>query len=164
MNDNQNGFVTRSTSRVLAEPGGKSSMGFLFSPKNTDAMPGTAKAKANEASPATGTAALSTRPEESAREAAARIKAKNESQHFSPFGGSPPRRHVTSRPEESASEAAARIKAKNEAQHLPVGFGRSPPRRHVTSSNAYASSSTTNSYNVITGRSTSRVVSFIARK
>jgi hypothetical protein len=30
MNDNQNNFVTRSTSRVLSEPGGKSSTSFLF--------------------------------------------------------------------------------------------------------------------------------------
>eukprot|EP00985_Skeletonema_marinoi_P028492 scaffold25049_cov110-Skeletonema_marinoi.AAC.2 len=81
MNDNQNAFVTRSTSRVLAEPGGKSSVGD-----------------------------------------AARIKQKNESQHFSIFG------------------------ARNDIQ---------APKE---SSNAFASSATTNSYNVLTDRPTSRVL------
>ena len=68
-------------------------------------------------------------------------------------------------PENPAILAAAQIKARNEASSVSHLFGRKKsastgqqPKR-VVSSNAYASSNTTNSYNVITDRSTSRVVS-----
>ena len=118
MNDNQNAFVKRSTSRVLAEPGGKSSMGFLFGPKNVTATPAKAKGKENAVNAAPATAS----PKESAIEAAARIKLKNEAQHFSMLG--------------CAAKSTER-----------------------TSRNAFASASATNSYNVLTDRSTSRVVS-----
>jgi len=60
--------------------------------------------------------------------------------------------------EETAISAAARIKKKNEAQNFLL-FSRNPAeKKNVTSSNAFASSSSTNSYNVLTDRSTSRVL------
>ena len=154
MNDNQNAFVTRSTSRVLAEPGGKSSMGFLFggggstTPKKQQTSNNTCteeqknnsvvatkaveetttndKKKDEEEKVVASTTAV--QEEESAITAAARIKAQNESQHFSLFGGS------------------SNVKVIDESK---------------VSANAYASSATTNSYNVLTDRPTSRVVSFV---
>ena len=67
--------------------------------------------------------------------------------------------------EESAITAAARIKAQNESQHFSL-FGVSSNVKVIdetktVSANAYASSATTNSYNVLTDRPTSRVVSFV---
>ena len=66
--------------------------------------------------------------------------------------------------EESAITAAARIKAQNESQHFSL-FGGSSNVKVIdetkVSANAYASSATTNSYNVLTDRPTSRVVSFV---
>jgi len=66
--------------------------------------------------------------------------------------------------EESAITAAARIKAQNESQHFSL-FGGSSNVKIIdetkVSANAYASSATTNSYNVLTDRPTSRVVSFV---
>jgi len=79
--------------------------------------------------------------------------------------------HMTpTKVDETAISAAARIKQKNEAQTFSLfGGGTSSSSSSSTphvkdapplSSNAYASSSTTNSYNVLTDRPTSRVVSY----
>ena len=152
MNDNQNAFVTRSTSRVLAEPGGKSSMGFLFggggstTPKKQQTSNNTCTEEEKNNSVATkaveetnsndkkkeedkvAPTAAAVQEGESAISAAVRIKAQNESQHFSLFGGS------------------SNVKVIDESK---------------VSANAYASSATTNSYNVLTDRPTSRVVSSV---
>ena len=63
--------------------------------------------------------------------------------------------------EESAISAAARIKQKNESQHFTLfpGGSNNVTQDTKVSSNAFASAATTNSYNVLTDRPTSRVVS-----
>ncbi len=142
MNDNQNNFVTRSTSRVLSEPGGKSSTSFLFggstpanavsvkppakaTPKKTAVEPTTRAKTAAGGAVSPGVLSPFT--------AAARIKSKQETTSFSLFGG---------------GGGAATTAAMGGSDATAV------------SSNAFASSSSTNSYNVLTDRSTSRVVSF----
>ena len=145
MNDNQNAFVKRPTSRVLAAPGGKSSMGAIFGggmstttntkndtskklpPKEEAVVFNNNSTVANEEEEATtnNTVLQKKEEEESAISAAARIKLKNESQHFTLFPGG----------------------SNNVTQDTKV------------SSNAFASAATTNSYNVLTDRPTSRVVS-----
>ena len=151
MNDNQNYFVNRSTSRVLSEPGGKSSTSFLFggstsanavgdanepaetTPKKTAVGSATtAKTATAGASDAIGGSRDHAPGMLSPFTAAARIKSKQETSSFSLFGG---------------GAAAATTAARGESVATAV------------SSNAFASSSATNSYNVLTDRSTSRVVS-----
>ena len=147
MNDNQNAFVKRPTSRVLAAPGGKSSMGAIFGggmstttntkndtskklpPKEEAVVFNNNSTVANEEEEATTNNSVLQKKEEeeSAISAAARIKQKNESQHFTLFPGG----------------------SNNVTQDTKV------------SSNAFASAATTNSYNVLTDRPTSRVVRVI---
>lgn len=146
MNDNQNYFVTRSTSRVLAEPGGKSSTGFLFGGSTAAAKtspPKKCTVDQNKGNNAVAEAKTTTeepaaaivnndggkKEEEDAIAACARIKQKNEAQNFSLFGG-------------GGASASSEKKTTT-----------------TTSANAFASASTTNSYNVLTDRPTSRVVS-----
>ncbi|KAL9178365.1 hypothetical protein ACHAXT_000012 [Thalassiosira profunda] len=152
MNDNQNYFVTRSTSRVLAEPGGKSSTGFLFG--------GSAAANATTVAPATASGC--TVKEETTvaapAEAVETVEATEKTAEETPKAEeeAPVTAAADESGEESALAAAVRIKAKNEGQHFSIFGGVAAEK--PASSNAYASSATTNSYNVLTDRSTSRVL------
>jgi len=203
MNDNQNNFVTRSTSRVLSEPGGKSSAGFLFGggggnfpqqqqPKvssssvTTMAPPpiiiGTDKKKEGvivAAPPAAGALSPKSTPfvlgnSPCKKEEASPVVPAVGEKKCPPAGPAltrndgvavPPVVSVVSSDsnsnDESAINAAARIKSKNEANSFSLfGFPASAAvNKSNVSSNAFATSSTTNSYNVLTDRSTSRVVS-----
>jgi len=158
MNDNQNAFVTRSTSRVLAEPGGKSSMGFLFggggstTPKKQQTSNNTCTEEEKNTSNVATKAVEETTTNDKKKEEDEKVAAPNTTTTA-----------VVQEEEESAITAAARIKAQNESQHFSL-FGESSNVEVIdetkVSANAYASSATTNSYNVLTDRPTSRVVSF----
>ena len=144
MNDNQNYFVTRSTSRVLSEPGGKSSVGFLFG--------GGMSTKAPESNKGL------TEPEKVVRQQT--VAAEKDEETKDPLKGDELKNAAAtaSRSIDTFSEAA-RIKQKNELQHFSI-FGATTPMNdtQAESSNAFASAATTNSYNVLTGRPTSRVL------
>lgn len=151
MNDNQNAFVKRPTSRVLSEPGGKATFNLFGgggSGGKAAAPPIVTPRNVEEPAPAAN-------EEEAPKEEA-------------PEEETPEKEEETPKEEkeeeESAMSAAARIKAKNEAQHFTLFSSPSKGKKPAapTSSNAFASASTTNSYNVITDRSTSRVVSFVS--
>ena len=158
MNDNQNAFVTRSTSRVLAEPGGKSSMGFLFGGGGGSTTPKKQQTSNNTTcteEQKNNSVATTTKAVESTTN---NDKKKEEEEVVAPTT-------TAVQEEESAITAAARIKAQNESQHFSL-FGVSSNVKVIdetktVSANAYASSATTNSYNVLTDRPTSRVVSFV---
>ena len=150
MNDNQNAFVKRPTSRVLAAPGGKSSMGAIFgggmstttNTKNDTSKKLPPKEEAvvfnNNSTVASD---INKKEEEEATTNNTVLQKKEE--------------------EESAISAAARIKLKNESQHFTLfpGGSNNVTQDTKVSSNAFASAATTNSYNVLTDRPTSRVVS-----
>lgn len=189
MNDNQNGFVTRSTSRVLAEPGGHSSFSLFGAPapknvSNDDSKRpdniATHAAAAQDATAAT-TPIPPVSPAKENNDMAAQIKARNESSHFSLFGGSSSttnsnsnHHHVNKTTPTNAQaqaqieatnmviencNAAARIKQENEGTHFNLyGGNASSSNAAPTSSNKFASASSTNSYNVLTDRPTSRVI------
>ena len=180
MNDNQNYFVTRSTSRVLSEPGGKSSTGYLFgggggcgssrTTTTTTTMPAAATSSASATSCATPNRHGNTNSGNSTA-SPIRNTMTNAATNSSPMPNSNDTTTATPnrKGEESAISAAARIKQKNEAQTFSLFGGGSGTTTTSSSShsnapqplssNAYASSSTTNSYNVLTDRPTSRVVS-----
>ena len=164
MNDNQNAFVTRSTSRVLSEPGGKSSTGFLFG--------GSTTANKKTDKPASGAPPTTSKLEEEAAVIAKEVKDKaaviaKEVEDKAAVVA----KEVVNKAAVVAKQAeymaagnfaqseAARFKAKNEAQHFSLCGNTSSPAKNTTSSNAFTSAATTNSYNVITDRPTSRVVS-----
>ena len=142
MNDNQNAFVTRSTSRVLSEPGGKSSTGFLFG--------GSTTVNKKTGKPASGAPPTTSKLEEEAAVIAKEVvnKAADVAKQAEYMAAG-----------NFAQSEAARFKAKNEAQHFSLCGNTSSPAKNTTSSNAFTSAATTNSYNVITDRPTSRVVS-----
>jgi len=140
MNDNQNAFVTRSTSRVLAEPGGKSSVGFLFGG-------GAAKAPAPAAEKA-----------EPEKEVLAKEVAAEEEKRATDLKATTAASDTTPVAVNDAISDAARIKQKNESQHFSIFGARNDIQAPKESSNAFASSATTNSYNVLTDRPTSRVL------
>ena len=165
MNDNQNAFVTRSTSRVLSEPGGKSSTGFLFG--------GSTTANKKTDKPASGAPPpTSAKLEEEAAVVAKEVKDKAAviakevedkaavvaKEVVNKAAGVAKQAEYTAAGNFAQSEAA-RFKAKNEAQHFSLCGNQSSPAKNTTSSNAFTSAATTNSYNVITDRPTSRVVS-----
>lgn len=157
MNDNQNAFVTRSTSRVLAEPGGKSSMGFLFGGGTTAQSPKKQQTSNNTCTEEKNTSNVATKAVE---ETTTNDKKKEEDEKVAAPNTTTA---VVQEEEESAITAAARIKAQNESQHFSLFGGSSNVKvidESKVSANAYASSATTNSYNVLTDRPTSRVVSF----
>jgi hypothetical protein len=148
MNDNQNYFVTRSTSRVLAEPGGKSSVGFLFGGGGGSSA--NKVEKAQQATPA--------EKEAVAEEVAAVAKKEEEPTTTN-------REDALKSNNDDGDAAAAvndaitdaqKIKKKNESQSFSIFGGVASPNKE--SSNAYASAATTNSYNVLTDRPTSRVL------
>ena len=154
MNDNQNAFVKRSTSRVLGPPGGKSSMGAIFGAPPTAATTNKAK-KNDEVSP------KSVATEDSPAAAAERTK-----QRLIAGSGifpSAPPAQATKKPAQVAAEsprkAAERIRQKQmEGNGVFGAQAASGPPSGAVSSNAFASAATTNSYNVLTGRPTSRVL------
>mmetsp|Transcript_28750 Transcript_28750/g.54355 ORF Transcript_28750/g.54355 Transcript_28750/m.54355 type:complete len:191 (+) Transcript_28750:144-716(+) len=178
MNDNQNNFVTRSTSRVLAEPGGRSTISLFGNPPPPP--PPQAQAALNVTKPNHHDAHAT---EESNAALAAKIKARSESDHFSLCGlggtataaanatdvassdtnaaaaAAASENHHPNTIHDQNADAAKLIKKKNEDTHFTL-FGAPPSSsvKSVTSSNAFASASTTNSYNVITDRPTSRVI------
>ena len=125
MNDNQNAFVKHSTSRVLARPGGKSSMGFLFG----------------------GFTTANSKPKKATE---SKMPVKRNASEMVETTAVSPQSSVVDTPEkkieETAITAAAQIKKKNEAQNFSL-FSRNPSeKKNVTSSNAFANSSSTNSY------------------
>ena len=142
MNDNQNCFVTRSTSRVLSEPGGKSSTSFLFGGSTSAKAVGVVKAPAETTPEKTAVGSATNAPKTAAAAGAVSVAVAGSS---GPAPG-----------ELSPFAAAARIKSKQETNSFSLFGGGGAA---AASSNAYASSSATNSYNVLTDRSTSRVVS-----
>jgi hypothetical protein len=142
MNDNQNCFVTRSTSRVLSEPGGKSSTSFLFGGSTSAKAVGVVKAPAETTPEKTAVGSATNAPKTAAAAGAVSVAVAGSS---GPAPG-----------ELSPFAAAARIKSKQETNSFSLFGGGGAT---AVSSNAYASSSATNSYNVLTDRSTSRVVS-----
>ena len=151
MNDNQNAFVKRPTSRVLAAPGGKSSMGAIFgggmsattNTKNDTSKKLPPKEEAVVFNNNSTVANDNNNKEEEATTNNSVLQKKEEEE------------------EESAISAAARIKQKNESQHFTLfpGGSNNVTQDTKVSSNAFASAATTNSYNVLTDRPTSRVVS-----
>ena len=149
MNDNQNAFVKRPTSRVLAAPGGKSSMGAIFGggmSATTNTKNDTSKKlpPKEEAVVLNNNSTVANEEEEATTNNTVLQKKEEEEE------------------EESAISAAARIKQKNESQHFtlfPGGSNNVTQDNTKVSSNAFASAATTNSYNVLTDRPTSRVVS-----
>ena len=164
MNDNQNAFVTRSTSRVLSEPGGKSSTGFLFG--------GSTTANKKTDKPASGAPPPTSKLEDEAAVIAKEVKDKAAviakevedkaavvaKEVVNKAAGVAKQAEYTAAGNFAQSEAA-RFKAKNEAQHFSLCGNQSSPAKNTTSSNAFTSAATTNSYNVLTDRPTSRVVS-----
>ena len=147
MNDNQNAFVKRPTSRVLAAPGGKSSMGAIFGggmSTTTNTKNDTSKKlpPKEEAVVFNNNSTVANEEEEATTNNSVLQKKEEEE-------------------EESAISAAARIKQKNESQHFTLfpGGSNNVTQDTKVSSNAFASAATTNSYNVLTDRPTSRVVS-----
>lgn len=146
MNDNQNAFVTRSTSRVLSVPGGKSSVGFLFGGGTTAKAPAPAAA-------------------EKSAEVEKEVLATEEVAVEEEKGGTTDLKATTDTtnndvaPVNDAMSEAARIKKKNESQHFSIfGTVKNDTQAPKESSNAFASAATTNSYNVLTDRPTSRVL------
>ena len=148
MNDNQNAFVTRSTSRVLAEPGGKSSVGFLFGGGATKAPVPAAAEKAAE-------------PEKEvlAKKVAEEVGTTDDSTGGEQLKATTAASDAATAASNHAISEAARIKAKNESQHFSIfGAPKNVTEAPKESANAFASASTTNSYNVLTDRPTSRVL------
>lgn len=153
MNDNQNYFVTRSTSRVLSEPGGKSSVGFLFGGGST----ATKVEKVQKATPAE-----EPKKEVVAAEEVAAV-AKKEEEPTKTNGGEDALKSNndtgdTAAAVNDAMADAQKIKKKNESQSFSIFGGGTAGSPNKESSNAYASAATTNSYNVLTDRPTSRVL------
>ncbi|EJK48763.1 hypothetical protein THAOC_32411 [Thalassiosira oceanica] len=159
MNDNQNAFVKRSTSRVLGPPGGASSMGFLFGGA-PPAAAATNKAKVAKVSPKS--VAVDTHGGEDSPAAAAERTKQRLTAGSGIFPSASPPTQATKEPAEveSPRKAAERIRQK-QMQGSSV-FGAPPaasrPPSGAVSSNAFASAATTNSYNVMTGRPSSRVL------
>ena len=149
MNDNQNAFVKRPTSRVLAAPGGKSSMGAIFG----GGMSATTNTK-NDTS-------KKLPPKEEAEVFNNNNTAANDNNNKEEEATTNNSVLQKKEEEESAISAAARIKQKNESQHFTLfpGGSNNVTQDTKVSSNAFASAATTNSYNVLTDRPTSRVVS-----
>jgi len=145
MNDNQNYFVTRSTSRVLSEPGGKSSVGFLFGGGGGDAAKAHAPAAETTTEPETEVL-----PKE--------VVAEDEKETADSTGGEEDWKAATAVAHNDAIGEAARIKRKNESQHFSIFGTMNDTQAPKESSNAFASAATTNSYNVLTDRPTSRVL------
>lgn len=148
MNDNQNAFVTRSTSRVLSVPGGKSSVGFLFGGGPVAAPAPSAAEKAEK--------------EVLAKEAAVVVAAAEEKKVPEELKEVVTTDDVSSDAtpivHNDAMSEAARIKQKNESQHFSIFGTKTDTQATKQSSNAFASAATTNSYNVLTDRPTSRVL------
>ncbi len=149
MNDNQNYFVTRSTSRVLAEPGGKSSVGFLFG--------GGGGSSANKVEKV-----QQTTPAEKEVVAAEEVAAVAKKEEEPTTNGEEDALKSNNDDGDAAAAVndaiadAQKIKKKNESQSFSIFGGVASPNKE--SSNAYASAATTNSYNVLTDRPTSRVL------
>lgn len=142
MNDNQNAFVTRSTSRVLSVPGGKSSVGFLFGGGTTAKAPAPAAAEKTEKEVLATEVAV-----EEEKGGTTDLKATTDTTNNDVA------------PVNDAMSEAARIKKKNESQHFSIfGTVKNDTQAPKESSNAFASAATTNSYNVLTDRPTSRVL------
>ncbi|KAL3787019.1 hypothetical protein HJC23_010636 [Cyclotella cryptica] len=162
MNDNQNYFVTRSTSRVLSVPGGKCSID-IFGDADSNSINNNNRGsnKSNQSSAVTtapstsryGTNAASnpsTQPVPDAaqiKNEAARNKHRAMDESYDLFGLAPA----------AAPKPAKAAVADNEEEEATAA-GVSSAKTTSVSSNQFASANTTNSYNVITDRPTSRVL------
>jgi hypothetical protein len=136
MNDNQNYFVTRSTSRVLNIPGGKCSIDIFggdddHKKSSSTAPPPAAPSNDNSKPPAAS-------PTAQANNEALKNKQRAMGDSFDLFGGDEPNSKSNDAPKNSTKPQQ--------------------PVEKPISSNQFASAQTTNSYNVITARPTSRVL------
>jgi hypothetical protein len=161
MNDNQNYFVTRSTSRVLSIPGGKCSIDIFGDDTNGAPAPtakltvvdanstiniAPAEAKLSHTAPSNATSSSASTNE------AFKNKQRAMGESFDLFGCDEPVAKEK-KPAGNNSTAAPSTQKVEEQAHKPAGSADKP-----ISSNQFASSATTNSYNVITARPTSRVL------
>lgn len=152
MNDNQNYFVTRSTSRVLSEPGGKSSVGFLFGGGGSSTANKVEKVQQPAEEPKKEVVVV-------AEEVAVVAKKEEEPTTTTTNGEDALKSNNNDGDAAAVNDAIAdaqKIKKKNESQSFSIFGGVASPNKE--SSNAYASAATTNSYNVLTDRPTSRVL------
>lgn len=164
MNDNQNYFVTRSTSRVLNIPGGKCSIDIFgddtngapaASSQSNEPVKSTVDSDSThnpapaEAKPTNTTHVNATASSASMNEAF-KNKQRAMGESFDLFGDEPAKEK---KPAGNSPAAAQRTHQTEEQAHKPTGSTEKP-----ISSNQFASSATTNSYNVITARPTSRVL------
>lgn len=153
MNDNQNYFVTRSTSRVLAVPGGKCSIDIF----GDDDSPTSVVAHSSSQSLHTEDDAADKHKQEQAAEteearraeltAAQKNKLRAVGDSFDLFGDAP----------SPAKKAEVQLSSTHKGTADPAEASVEAETKAV-SSNQFASSATTNSYNVITSRPTSRVL------
>ena len=147
MNDNQNYFVTRSTSRVLAIPGGKCSIDIFGDDAAEPPKPNPSPAPAGPPPPTANEAALNKR------------RAMGES--FDLFGGDDGKNDTTvGQAPLGGKDGVVSTKPGTDSDVKPKEEVSSAgaPTKNAISSNQFASSATTNSYNVITARPTSRVL------
>eukprot|EP00563_Minutocellus_polymorphus_P008678 CAMPEP_0181026126 /NCGR_PEP_ID=MMETSP1070-20121207/3469_1 /TAXON_ID=265543 /ORGANISM="Minutocellus polymorphus, Strain NH13" /LENGTH=161 /DNA_ID=CAMNT_0023103289 /DNA_START=16 /DNA_END=501 /DNA_ORIENTATION=- len=144
-NDNQNYFwgadQGRTTSRVLAPPGGKTSicLGSYEEPAPTKTKKGVEETKKEEVEEQQPAAVDATKGKENDGAALAK----------------------TSKEEEEDAAAASKAKATADAMaraNAKLGIGSGFAGSSAVSANAYASGSNQNSGNVMTGRPTSRVL------
>ena len=163
MNDNQNYFVTRSTSRVLSIPGGKCSIDIFGDDTNgtsggSGGAPADAPASSGAPNNASGISAAAAHTETKATSSSAtsssssneamKNKQRAMGESFDLFGS------VEEKPNKSA-QSSVETKQVDSNSKSDVAAG---SKSASISSNQFASSSTTNSYNVITARPTSRVL------
>lgn len=172
MNDNQNYFVTRSTSRVLSIPGGKCSIDIFGDDTNGGGAPMSSKDVNNDTNnseaDATLTSAVASNNEAAATtkdtntestsktsmNEAMRNKQRAMGESFDLFGSS--ERPEKTKPSATKPTNVERANISTSDQGKTEKSAGSTDR--AVSSNQFASSATTNSYNVITARPTSRVL------
>ena len=155
MNDNQNYFVTRSTSRVLAVPGGKCSIDIFGdddSPTSVVAHSSSQSLhKEDDAAHKQEPAAETEEARRAELTAAEKNKLRAVGDSFDLFGDVP----TANKPAKKAEVQPSSMTRKGTADPAEAGV---EAGTKAVSSNQFASSATTNSYNVITSRPTSRVL------
>lgn len=151
MNDNQNYFVTRSTSRVLAVPGGKCSIDIFGDDSPTSVVAHSSSQSLHTEDDAADKQEQAAETEEAKRAeltAAEKNKLRAVGDSFDLFGDVPS-------PAKKAEVQLSSMTRKGTADPAEAGV---EAGTKAVSSNRFASSATTNSYNVITSRPTSRVL------
>ncbi|KAL7477024.1 hypothetical protein ACHAW6_002843 [Cyclotella cf. meneghiniana] len=151
MNDNQNYFVTRSTSRVLSVPGGKCSIDIFGDADGSRYDNHRGGSKSNPPPSVTTAPSQSTQPAVDSmqlKHEADRNKHRAMDESFDLFGGAPA----------AAPKSSKATSVEMNEQRGAATAGVSSAKTTRVSSNQFASASSTNSYNVITDRPTSRVL------